>query len=67
MCEKSKCRHQTEDLCSCPPIRKRGENPLVLLEPYGGQYDEYPVGARLYEHIRLGAACRQKAERYKKQ
>lgn len=23
MCEKSKCRRRTEDLCSCPPVKNR--------------------------------------------
>ena len=32
MCEKIKCRHQTEGLCSCPPVKNRGENLIALLE-----------------------------------
>ena len=32
MCEKSKCRHRTEDLCSCSPVKNREDNLLALLE-----------------------------------
>ena len=32
MCEKSKCQHRAVDLCSCPPVKNRGENLLALLE-----------------------------------
>lgn len=32
MCEKSKCRHRTEGLCSCPPVKNREDNLLALLE-----------------------------------
>ena len=32
MCEKSKCRHRTEDLCSCPPVKNREDNLFALLE-----------------------------------
>ena len=32
MCEKSKCRRRTEDLCSCPPVKNREDNLFALLE-----------------------------------
>ena len=32
MCEKSKCRHRTEGLCSCSPVKNREDNLLALLE-----------------------------------
>ena len=32
MCEPSKCPHKTVDLCTCPPVRNRGENLIALLE-----------------------------------
>ena len=32
MCETSKCRNQAEGLCSCPPVKNRGENILALIE-----------------------------------
>ena len=36
MCEKSKCQHQTEGLCSCPPVKNRGEN-LDIVRGYDGE------------------------------
>lgn len=32
MCEKRKCRHRAEDICSCPPVKNREKDVLALLE-----------------------------------
>ena len=66
MCEKSKCRHRTEGLCSCPPVKNREDNLLALLEHMAVNMTDIRWEPDYTDTYAFETACRQKAERYEK-
>lgn len=58
--------HRETDLCGCTPVRKRGENPLALLDHMEVNMTDIRWELDYMDIYALETVCRQKAERYEK-